>query len=562
MAARYWTYQEMWDELEALRRDYAQLMRVEVIGQSRAGRNMAGVTLTNHKTGPAEEKSAVFVDANIHAGEVAGNAVALYWIRWCLQNYGTNPEATELLDRHSVYVVPRISLDGAELYLTTPYRVRSSPHPYPFSELPEGFVEEDIDGDGHILTMRVAADDGGFVPDEIDPRVMRPRRPGETGGTYYHVFPEGRIERTAKRGPQPPYALIGRARRYDMDFNRNFPIRWAGESGQRGAGPFPLSEPELQNLARFILAHDNIAAYVALHTSGGVILRQPSTGEDTVLSEADRELFTRVADMGAEVSGYYADSNYHIFASGHEQVLMPGAADDWMYDHFGVLSFTVEIWNLPKHAGARGYAELGMRRMMQLKPEEVVEDQRKIYAWVAREVPQDGVFDWRAVDHPDFGVVEVGGLNPKFVRQNPPRHLLEEECAHVSAFLTRLGLSTPTLLFTHLQATPTGPNLYRVVAEVANGGYLPTSSTHKGQALLLEGLTAEVEGAMEIIAGVSPSPLGHLDGYGGQSVWSPPKGQRAHVEWVIAAKDGTTITVSVRGARAGKVSQSLTLEAN
>jgi hypothetical protein len=269
-----------------------------------------------------------------------------------------------------------------------------------------------------------------------------------------------------------------------------------------------------------------------------------------------------VADMGAEVSGYYADSNYHIFASGHEQVLMPGAADDWMYDHFGVLSFTVEIWNLPKHAGARGYAELGMRRMMQLTDEEVVEDQRKIYAWVSREVPQDGVFDWRAVDHPDFGVVEVGGLNPKFVRQNPPRHLLEEECAHVSAFLTRLGLSTPTLLFTHLQATPTGPNLYRVVAEVANGGYLPTSSTHKGRTLLLEGLTAEIEGATEIIAGVSPSPLGHLDGYGGQSVWSPPKGQRAHVEWVIAAKAGTTITVVVRGARAGKVSQSLTLEAN
>lgn len=562
MSAKYWTYQEMWNELRAIEAQYPHLLRVEVIGQSRAGRNMAGVTLTNLSTGEPGEKSAIFVDANIHAGEVAGNAVAMYWIRWCLQNYGTNPEATELLDHHSVYVVPRISIDGAELYLTTPHRVRSSPHAYPFSELPEGFVEDDIDGDGHILTMRIVAEDGGFVPDVIDPRIMRPRRPGEMGGTYYHVFPEGRIERTSKRGEQPTYAQIGRARRFDMDFNRNFPVRWAGEKGQRGAGLFPLSEPELQNLTRFILDHDNIAAYAALHTSGGVILRQPSTGEDTVLSEEDRELFTQVANMGAEVSGYYADSNYHIFASGHEEVLMPGAADDWMYDHLGVLSFTLEIWNLPKHAGARGYAELGMRRMMQLKPEEVLEDQRKIYDWVSREVPEEGVFEWRAVDHPDFGSVEVGGLNPKFVRQNPPPHLLEEECAHVSAFLTRLGLSTPKLVFTHLQATATGYGLYRVVAEVTNAGYLPTSSTHKGRDLLLEELHAQIEGEDEIVAGSSPSPLGHLDGYGGQSVWAPPKDQRAHVEWVIRAQSGTTITVTVSGPRAGRVSKSVTLEGN
>jgi hypothetical protein len=147
-----------------------------------------------------------------------------------------------------------------------------------------------------------------------------------------------------------------------MDFNRNFPIRWAGETGQPGAGPFPLSEPELRHLADFILAHRNIAAYVALHTSGGVILRQPSTGDDTVLSQTDRHLFNRVAEMGAEVSGYFAGSNYNIFATGHEKVLMPGAADDWMYDHYGVLGFTVEIWNLAKRAGARGYGEHGMRQ--------------------------------------------------------------------------------------------------------------------------------------------------------------------------------------------------------
>lgn len=560
MTAKYWTYSEMWDALRSLQTQYPRLIEVEVIGQSRQGRDMAGVTLTNRNTGAADSKSAVFVDANIHAGEVAGSATAMYWIQWCLNNYGTNPEASELLDWHAVYVVPRISMDGAELYLTTPGRVRSSPHSYPYSVPPEGFVETDIDGNGHILLMRIPAEDGAFAVDEVDPRVMRPRRPGETGSTYYHVFPEGRVERTSLSGQLPNFAHLERARRHDMDFNRNFPVRWAGESGQRGAGPYPLSEPELQNLVRFIHAHPNIAAYTALHTSGGVILRQPSTGDDTVLTETDRELFTRVADMGAEVSGYAADSNYHIFATGHEKVLMPGAADDWMYEHFGVLGFTVEIWNLPRHAGARGYADLGMRQLMQLKPEEATEDDRKVYAWVTAEVPVEGVFDWASFSHPDFGPIEIGGLNPKFVVQNPPPHLLEEECAHVSAFLTRLGLSTPRLTFTQTIVQNQGEGVYRVVAEVANAGYLPTSSTDKGAELLREGLQAELTGHTAVIAGSSPAKLGHLDGYGAQSDWSPPKRQRAHIEWVVKASPEQTLTITVGGPRAGSISCEVTLK--
>lgn len=562
MTARYWTYQAMWDDLRMLEQQYPEMMAVQIIGQSREGRDMAGVTLTHRATGGPESKSAIFVDANIHAGEVAGNAAAMYWIHWCLENYGKNTEATELLSHHTVYVVPRIALDGAELYLTTPYRVRSSPHAYPYSDAPEGFLEEDINGDGHILMMRVPAEEGGFVADELDPRVMRQRRPGEFGGAYYHLFPEGRIDPRSKTGPLPAWARAKAARRQAMDFNRNFPIRWAGEVGQPGAGPFPLSEPELQNIARFIHAHQNIAAYVALHTAGGVILRQPSTGEDTTLSPMDRMLFTQVADMGAMVSGYFADSNYHIFATGHEKVLMPGAADDWMYDHFGVLSFTVEIWNLPKHAGARGYAEFGVKRLMQRTPEERAEDDRKIYAWVAQEVPENGVFPWTPFDHPDFGAVEIGGLSPKFVQQNPPRHLLEEECAHVSGFLTRLGLSTPKLVIPAVSVHREGEGLYRIVAEVANAGFLPTSSTEKGKELLLEGIEGWIMGAVDIVAGSSPAKVGHLEGYAGQNGMGPPKGQRAHVEWVVRGDRGTAIDVTFQGPRSGRISARVLLEEN
>ncbi|MCL6452618.1 MAG: peptidase M14 [Alicyclobacillus sp.] len=559
MTARYYTYQEMWDELRRLETTHPEFVQVEVIGHSRQGRDIAGVTLTNRRTGSPDRKAAVLVDANIHAGEVSGNAIAMYWISWCVEQYGRDPLATELLDHHTVYVVPRIAVDGAELYLTTPARFRSSPHSYPYSEPPEGFIQEDVNGDGHILQMRVPAEDGGYAVDEVDPRVMRPRKPGEFGGQYYHVFTEGRIDRKSARGALPAWAEAHNVRRHGMDFNRNFPIRWAGEQGQPGSGPFPLSEPELRALADFVLARPNISAYAALHTSGGVILRQPSTGDDTVLSLADRELFTRVAEMGAEVSGYYSGSNYNIFATGHEKVLMPGAADDWMYDHFGVLGFTVEIWDLHKRAGARGYGEMGMRKMMARTPEELVEDERKVYSWVEREVGPAGLFPWTPFDHPDFGRVEIGGLDPKYVLQNPPLRFLEEECVSVSAFLTRLGLSTAKLFIPTVQVTAEGPGLYRIVAEVANAGFLPTSSTAKGKELSLEGLRAEVDGPVEVVAGSSPTLLGHLDGYGTQGTWAPAKGQRAHVEWVVRAKPGTEVTVRFGGRRCGSVEQCVAL---
>lgn len=549
----------MWTELERLQAEYPRLMSVEVIGKSRQGRDIAGVTLSNQATGAADSKSAIFVDANIHAGEVSSNAVAMYWIHWCLASYGKDPEATRLLDRHTVYVVPRISLDGAELYLTTPARFRSSPHTYPYSNPPSGFVAEDVNGDGYILHMRVSAEDGAFATDDLDPRVMRPRRPGEIEGEFYHVFPEGRVDQLEQTGDLPPFSKAKDARRMNMDFNRNFPIRWAGESGQPGAGPYPLSEPELRSLADFIQAHPNIAAYAALHTTGGVILRQPSTGDDTVLSQTDRLLFTRVADMGAKASGYFAGSNYHIFATGHEKVLMPGAADDWMYDHLGVLGFTVEIWDLHTRAGAKGYGQYGMRYMIAMPPEERTEDERKIYAWVDREVPENGVFAWTEYEHPDFGRVEMGGLNPKYVVQNPPAHLLEEECSSVSAFLTKLGLSMATLIIADVRVSQEGDGLYRIVAEVANAGFLPTSSTDKGKSLLLEGVRASLEGSVQVVAGVSPVDIGHLSGYGGQSTWAPPKNQRGHAEWVVKGAQGTRVTVSFEAPRSGKVAAEVEL---
>ncbi|PSR24372.1 MAG: peptidase M14 [Sulfobacillus thermosulfidooxidans] len=559
-AARYYTYALMTETLKQWQEQYANLFALEAIGKSRMGRDLWAVTISS-PVKEAKRKPAVLVDANIHAGEVAGNAVAMHWMATLLENYGKSPAITWLLDTRTVYVIPRIAVDGAEEYLTTPLRMRSSPHLYPYSEVLPGWILDDIDHNGHILTIRMPADDGAFAVDDKDPRIMRRRRPGEFGGQYYHVFPEGRVLPAEHQGKDLMGGRLNLTVPNAMDFNRNFPIRWAGEDKQKGAGPFPLSEPELYALAQFVIDHPNIAGYAALHTSGGVILRQPSTGPDTVLSLEDRMLFTRVAHEGAQVSGYFAKSNYETFHNGHDDVLMPGAADDWMYDHQGVLSFTVEIWDLPRHAGARGYAEYGVQGLMKLTDSEKEDDMRKIMAFIDEKIGSEAFFAWTPFNHPDLGPVEIGGIDPKFVIQNPPPMFLEEECERVGRFLTTLGLSTPQLAISKLAVEKTGNDIFRIVALVTNQGFLPTSSTQKGRTMKRnQGLTARLDGNYQIIAGQSPQYLGHLSGYGSLDAGEPPASNRVQLEWVIQASPRSTVALTVSTPKAGQVTVPVVLE--
>jgi len=562
-AAKYWLYQEMWDALHAWSERYPELLTVEVLGQSRQGRDLAVATLTDRATGTADTKPAVFVDANIHAGEVAGNAVAMHWIETLLTEYDHDPTITGLLRQRAVYVVPRIAVDGAEQYLTTPDRVRSSPHRYPDVDPTSGWVTEDVNGDGRVLQMRIEAPDGPYRIDPDDSRLMVPRDPWDTTGPFYHVLPEGRLDLHHEAGTRPRWTEIQATRRNAMDFNRNFPIRWAGEEGQPGAGPYPLSEPEIRALVQFIDQHPNISGYVALHTSGGIILRQPSTGEDTSLGQEDLSYYRTISAMGERESGYFARSNWQTFASGHERgPLMPGAADDWAYETRGLLGFTVEIWNLARHAGAHSYGELGARAMARLTPEERVADQKKILAFVDAALGStgdSGFHPWTGFQHPDLGHVEVGGFEPKFLMQNPPLAFLEEECRGVSRFLTGLALSTPLLAVGEVVCEPVGSGVYHLAVEIMNVGYLPTSGTAKGRTLAKAvPVSAEVRGG-RVVTGQSPVALGHLAGYGSaQGGRALPS--RLVAEWTVAVDDPSKpLTVVVNGGRAGRVEREVRL---
>ena len=120
----------------------------------------------------------------------------LYLLHHLVTQYGTDEEITRCLDTRAFYVCPRLNPDGAEWALAdVPKLIRSSTRPYPYDEEPiAGLRREDVDGDGRVLTMRVPDANGPWKVSERDRRLMVRRDPAESGGRYYRLLPEGRIE--------------------------------------------------------------------------------------------------------------------------------------------------------------------------------------------------------------------------------------------------------------------------------------------------------------------------------------------------------------------------------
>ena len=296
-----------------------------------------------------------------------------------------------------VYLCPRLNPDGAELALADrPRHIRSSTRPYPFDEPPvDGLTIEDVDGDGRVLFMRMADPHGAWKSHPDDARLMIPREPGEFGGSYYRVMPEGTL--TNFDGLQ---IQVNRDRE-GLDLNRNFPAYWRQEFEQVGAGPYPTSEPEVRAMVDFIVKHPNIGAGVSFHTHSGVILRPMGTQTDDDMTPEDLWVYKRLSALGEKLTGYPAISIYHDFRYHPKEVIT--GTQDWLYEHLGALFWTVEIWAPNKEAGITDYDWIHWYR------EHPPEDDLKLLRWSDAQCGGQAHVDWYPFQHPQLGAVELGG---------------------------------------------------------------------------------------------------------------------------------------------------------
>ena len=546
---RYLKYEELSDTLRAFAEEYPELCEVVSIGESYEGRDIWLVEITDHSTGPASDKPAFWVDANTHAGEVTGSMSALHLIQTLLEGHDSDARITTLLKRQAFYVLPRLSPDGAERYLTTPYNLRATTRPWPEPEEEPGLQPEDVDDDGHILQMRVEDEHGEWRISEKDGRLMVPRLPDEAepDETYYRLYREGTFEDYDGFDRKIARPLYG------LDMNRQYPHAWREENEQSGAGPYPLSEPEARSQVDALLARKNVFSAHTYHTFCGAILRPFSDREDLQMPEHDLAVFKAIGDRGTEITGYPNISVYHDFRYDPRDV-MTGAFDDWAYSSYGVFAYTIEFWSLARNAGIEvdDFIEIFRR------PSE--EQQLKMLAWNDRELDGEGFAPWTEFDHPQLGRVEIGGWKTKFTFQNPPPKFLEAECRKLTDFALSHASCAPRLE-AELSEQELPGGLRKLELTVENTGYLPTNvSRIAADKKTVKPVKIEVklpEGAT-LVSGEAKMGLGHLTGRSsleGNSWKNPafwaglPSDYARRAAWMVDG--GGTVEVEVRSDKAG-----------
>jgi len=552
------------DALTRLLLDYADahptLVSVQSIGKSYEGRDIWVASITNTATGADTDKPAFWADGNIHAGELTASTTCLYYLHQLVTGYGIDLQITQLLDTRAIYLCPRLNPDGAELALADrPRHIRSSTRRYPFEEEPvEGLTIEDVDGDGRVLFMRIPDPHGAYKKCAADPRLMVPREPGEFGGEYFRVMPEGTLKRYDGLMINVNKDLEG------LDLNRNFPTGWRQEFEQVGAGPYPASEPEVKAMVDFIVGHPNIGAAISYHTHSGVILRPMGTQCDDDMIPEDLWAYKRFSALGEKLTGYPAISIWHDFKYHPKEVI--SGTQDWIYEHLGALFWVVEIWAPNKEAGITDYKWIEWYR------DHPVEDDLKLLKWSDEHCEGQAHIAWKPFHHPQLGAVEIGGWDKMNFWRNPPPHLREREAARFPAWMTQIALSLPRLELLRSEVRALGPDTWRVRLAVANSGYLPAYVSKRALARkTVRGVMFEIHlpqgnPSISLVSGKQRMEGPQLEGHGTKSTlqaFLPNReitGDRAVAEWVVRAPKGTRLALSARADRAGVVRTEVSLD--
>lgn len=506
--ARYLTHEQITRQLQGWARAFPELCRLESIGTTPEGRELWLLAIGRD---PDRLRPAAWVDGNMHASELAGSSVALAIAEDLLRLHGGEPPAgisptvAARLREGLVYLLPRMSPDGAEQVLATGRYLRSTPRDERPQRNHARWISGDVDGDGQVMLMRQRDDTGEFVECPGAAGLMVPRQIDDPP-PYFHLFPEGTIENFDGHHVPAPSFLSDNA----IDLNRNFPWSWAPAHEQIGAGHFPASEPESRAVVEFVSRHPEIFYWLNLHTFGGVLIRPLGHAPDHQMDPADLAIYRQVGAWVEELTGYPS-------VSGHDEFLyephkpLRGELCDYAYMQRGCLAYTIELWDL--------FARLGIPRKKPFVDHYTHlgrDELRRLAEW-DRTTNRGRVFrPWRAAAHPQLGPVEVGGFDGRVGIWNPPYELLGEVCRSQSPAFLRVAALAPSLRL-RSAVEPAGDGLRRVEVTVENLGYLPTyvlSSARKLEFAEPLWVEARADGCALVPADDRRRELGHLEGWG------------------------------------------------
>ena len=437
---------------------YPHLVKKEAIGKSHEGRELFVLKITDWSTGSDLNKPAMYIDGNIHSNEIQGSEASLYTAWYLTEMYGQNAWIKQLLHDKVFYIVPSINPDGRNFYMQKPNSA-SSPRSgmIPTDNDLDGEIDEDgpddLDGDGHIVSMRIKDPNGQYISHPDYPEYMVRVKPGQRGD-YRMMRSEGYDNDGDGRINEDGHGY------FDYDPNRDWAWRWEPQYIQRGARRYPFSIPSNQAVEKFAKAHKNIVGAQTYHNSGGMILRGPGKNSDKY-DRQDVRLYDYLGKMGETI---LPDYRYMIVWKDLYEVF--GGEVDWFYGSLGATTFTNELWT-----------STNMFRNAKKSAEKIGDRRLQSYIFNKHLLFGEAFIPWHTVKHPQLGEVEVGGFK-KNTGRTSPSFLLEEECHRNMSFTLFHAYSLPQVRVGKISHTKLANGLYEIHAEITNDRVLPTRLNH------------------------------------------------------------------------------------
>jgi hypothetical protein len=535
-AAEYLDNKALANRLQEVAREHRKVAAREVLAKP-------DVWLLELGNGSPEERAkrpALLAVAGIEGNDLTGPNILVAWAEQLL----AGDASRELLDRTTVYLVPRLNPEAAQGFWRKP-RSETALNLRPVDDDHDGMTDEDgpddLNADGLITLMRVEDPEGEYILDASDPRLMikADRAKGETGA--WRLLLEGRDndgdEAWNEDGPG------------GVNLNRNFPYNY--KYFAPSAGLHPISEPPTRALAEFVVAHPNIAVVFTFGAADN--LSAPPKGDTqgasrrppTAMQEEDLAWYRELGKLWRESVGLKKELS---------TVSEPGTFSDWMYFHRGRLSLAARPWTpamqmeLVKKSDRE---EKKDEKKDDGKADKRNEEERVFLKWLRENAPESFV-EWKSFDHPDFPgkKVEIGGFAP-FAKTNPPEKLLADLAAKHGKFLTELVRKFPRVGLRKTEVKELGNQVYDITLQIENTGYVPTG--------LSQGtITREVRPTRvildlpdaAILSGARITSVLPIEGSGGMR----------EVRYVVYAKGKTSLEVEVISALGGSFRETIRLK--
>jgi len=443
----WYSYPEMTTALQALVRAYPELLTLQSIGKSVAGRDMWLVTINNPRTGPDTAKPAMFIDGNIHGNEIQAAETVLYSIWYLTKSYGRIERLTKLLDERAFYMLPMENPDGRSVWFegpSTPHYLRGGVQPTDddYDGLYDEDPPDDLDGDGNITSMWKQDPLGRWKRDPDDDRFFTRVDRDDPPGGWSRVGQEG-LDNDGD-------GSINEDGPGGYDPNRNWPSDWQPNYIQFGSGDYPFSLPETRAIGTFVFDHPNIAAFQSYHNAGGMILAGPGA-EYVRYPGSDARVLAELQATGEKVLPFY-----DAMVIWKDLYVVHGGEVNWTYEGLGIASFTNELWT---------------DKRMYARDEEPTSEQRREFQDLLQFA--DVFVPYHEFEHPTLGTVLIGGETKYSSRVTPP-WMLEEGCHRNFAFTMHHADQMPQVAWGLVQVKSMGPDLWELTVEVRNDKIIPT----------------------------------------------------------------------------------------